>query len=253
VLRLPFSVTNRHGIPLVRAELAVSAIGPDGPVGPLFRATTDERGVGELYAGLSAPTGTINLACRIRWTDEDGVVWGFESGLSSPVLPPIEGRGGQEIPVQGYIVTTRLQIQAPLPPEITANVRGRIGALRDGRHLLHAYSEARDALIGGFPNSSAVMAGKVIETAIILRGRKLGWPTDEWEKGRFTLGDYLRESAVEQDISKTFSPGFFKLLSGTNVARILGAHQKFERIDMDNARAVLGGVTKLLDGWFERE
>lgn len=189
---------------------------------------------------------------QVMWEDSDGVVWGFV-GVTR-ITPITRENGDITADEQGFVVTSRIFPQEPLPPEIDRSTWEEVQELKGGKDLLHAYNECRDTLLSGFPNSSVVQAGKALETAIVLRGRMKNWPLEEWKAKKqprpLMIGDYLNEPLVQREIEESFSPGFYKHMKGTNTERILGAHQMFERVDMANARSVQSDLTKLLNGWF---
>ncbi|HEV2519116.1 MAG TPA: hypothetical protein VGX00_00645 [Thermoplasmata archaeon] len=190
----------------------------------------------------------LAIGFTIRWEDPDGVSWGFftASDLEIRAVDPKSWESTE----QSFVVTTRTFLQALPLPEVKHETREALLATPQFRELHFAYEEARDSMIAGLPNASAAISGKALETAVLLRGSTKGWPVGQWGKSRYALGDLLREQVVREDVEAAFGSGFYRLLVGTNVPRILGAHQKGTHVHMDEARAVLRALTTLIDGWF---
>lgn len=253
LLQIPFRVTNRSGQPLEGARVQILLILAAGNPGPRGQAVSDLHGEGVVLINLK---GTFSFDAKVRaasfveWIDPDGVSWELSADNVWGVAKTFDRRHLSTETRKVYVVTSRTFPQVPLPPDLSVKTRSSLSQLLRGRELLHTYDECRDALIAGFPDSSAVLAGKAIETAIILRGESRDWPVDDWVKKRYAVGDYLRETEVERDLISAFSRGFYRLMNGANVARVLGAHQVFGHIDLLNARAVQSDVTKLVEGWF---
>jgi len=135
-------------------------------------------------------------------------------------------------------------------PEINHVTRRSLLKSAQLRYVHEAYEEARDAYISGLPNASAALAGKSLETAILVRGLTDGWPVAKWQEERTTLGGYLAKDEVKKAVIAAKGSTFYELLHGLNVTRIVSAHEKFESVHMDDARAALRSVTKLFDAWF---
>lgn len=254
MFRMPFRISNRFGEPLDGALLDVElSLGPAGQR-PTGHARANAEGIGEMSinVGRMRPYGAMRGSYRVQWTDPEGVLWGFGGETEWPVTLTPERNHLTTTARIGFTITTRAFPQGLPLPEIRHATRTRIDAMPDGSALLHTYDGCRDAIIAGLPDASAVLAGKTLETALILRGRAKGWPLVEWLKRKpaLMIGDYLHEEMVKSDLVSSFSPGFYKHMLGANDWRILGAHQLFERVDMPNAKAVQSNLTKLLDGWF---
>lgn len=250
MIRLPLIVTNRFGEPLRGAVVHITmGVGRLGQL-PEQAITTGRDGRAVAQIASRYGPGRTPTRFRVTWTGPDGVVWGF--GWTQD-LALILVRGTMDVTISdelGVTVTTRAFPQ-PLPlPEVSPATRAALLAGSTHRPLHEAYEEARDSLIAGLPNASAVLLGKTLETAIFLRGATLGWPTTDWAASKKMLGDLLRVDAVKADLEGTFTLAFYRRLLGLNLERIMGAHQLGEAVTVDEARAALGQVTRVLDGWF---
>lgn len=253
MLCIPFRVSNRFGEPLSGAIVEcqqLESVRRGGPIG-IASSKLNDAVVLQIINELPFRRGwKATVSFKVRWTDADHVVWGFDVRKVLPFTPAGSERGHFTSPEQGFTITSRMFPQEPLPPEISLDLRSRLMASKEGVALLDTYDECRDLLLAGFPRSSVIMAGKAIETAIIIQGKQSGWPVDRWKEDRYTLGKYLEEQLVKDAFTKAFSSQFLEIMSATNATRVLAAHQIFERIDLTTARNVQYDVTKLLIGWF---
>ena len=247
-IRIPVAVSNRFGETLSRANVKGMLIGERNAKESQTSTQPDGKGLLVLESGNGFP-GPREVAFLVSWTDDQGVVWGFDtkSRLQLSVTPD---RHSLQAEPRSFGITMRMVPQGLPAPEVGTSTRTALIGSPATRYIHDTYEEARDAFISGLPNASATLAGKTMETAILIRGISRGWPVGDWQERRFTLGNYIGEKVVSTDIIEVFGDGFYDLLRGSNVARIMGAHQKFETIHMDDSRAVLRAVTRLLDGWF---
>jgi hypothetical protein len=242
-------VSNRFGEALAGARFYGTILVEEGKKVEAYGSTGREGG-GLVTFELPVARYKSLILYRVEWTDGRGVVraivgqkMGPSDGLETGGTAPPQGE-------HGFVITMRAcPHQLPLP-EIVPTTRQFLLKSRGGRRVHEVYEDARDSLIAGLPAASACMAGKAIEAGIQLRGRSEGWPVESWLRDRHTLGDYLNESVVEGDLSATFTPHFFRTLKGANLTRIEGANDVAESTHVDEAKALLRTVTKLLDGWF---
>jgi hypothetical protein len=246
-LHLNLSVGNRFGEALPRAVLDLTFPGGRRD----YRISVTMGGDGN--AETSIPDfpmfpGPVSYHYSVRWSDEHGVVWGHSA--SGTINPISTGTRSEFRATVGFALTMRAVPQGADAPEVDHETRRRLLASEELRFIHEAYEESRDAYVCGLPNASAALAGKCVETAILVRGSADGWPVATWQQEHTTLGGYLGKGEVRKAVLAATSETFYELLRGSNLTRIVGAHEKFESVHMDDARATLRAVTRLLDAWF---
>jgi hypothetical protein len=247
MLRVGFSVSNRFGEPLPRAEVTMwgTAVPQDSGV----TAIADESGMGDVLVH-GGSVGKSASRFRILWTSEDGVVWGM---LVPVTVDIVRSQTGGDLMTRtriGFSVTMRMVPQALPAPEINHLTRRRLLASVQGKQVHLAYEEARDCLIAGLPNASATMSGRALETAFLSYGSDLGWPVQVWAEKQYTLGAYIEEPALRTEVQTTLGGAFYRRLKAANVTRVVGTHQTGGGLHMDDARQLLRLTTQLIDGWF---
>lgn len=249
MIRILFAVSDRFGVPLEGAILE-SRVKHGSETYGISHGSAGKSGKGTMLIDGPAEPGEYWMEYFVHWTDPEGVLWGCNSRTKLKAERVVEGGPLDVLVEQGFSITTRMFPQALPLPEIGHTTRQNLLRSKEGAHVHRAYEEARDSMLAGLPDASAAMSGKAIECAIGLRGVSRQWPLDKWAAERYALGDYLRDPVIEDDLRTCFNEGFYDLLLGTNIPRILAAHQKGTRLHMDEARAVLRSLTQLIDGWF---
>jgi hypothetical protein len=114
--------------------------------------------------------------------------------------------------------------------------------------LLYDIAELFDALAAGLPSSSLVMAGKVLDGTLKLKGVEENWWNPDWDER--SLGFLLDQPAVKAAVTKRLSKGYWDRLRGSALARNPAAHQKFSQVSYHDALSAATIVLEAVNRWF---
>ena len=191
-----------------------------------------------------APGRVISTEFSVSGYDSTGVEW---EGYARKDFRLVTVRRGQSPPVREVSVELSRKPRT-IRFSLSAELVGALIALPKGGFISEDIDELLTCLRSNLPSASFSMLGKVYDGLIKLRGQHEDWWNADWDT--MSLGALLNVGEVKIKLKAAIGDSGLKRLTASGVVmRNFGAHQKFERVSMDEALASTSVLFEFIPRW----